>query len=126
MIRRAASLWSIIGTVLQQQMRFQLSSASHKPHIPLPISLLPRDVRRSCIWKNTSPVCKKVCEMHNHHRSLRLIIQYIFFSHCLFPAKASPCIPGWQCTIYMMYGMASYFCYYLYTSFVHLKFQLNL
>ena len=80
---------------MQQQMRFQLS-ASHKPHIPLPISLLPRDVRRSCIWKNTSPVCKKVCEMHNHHRSLRLIIQYIFFSHCLFPVKAASHLSGWQ------------------------------
>ena len=101
--RGAASLWPIIGAVIQQQTRFQLLNVKCKPHTSLQISLVlpPHGDDVGCYdWNTTSPVCRNFCKTHNHGRSLRLIIQYIFFSHCLFPVKESSYLSGWQCTVH--------------------------
>ena len=100
--RSTASLWSIIGAVIHQQLNTRFQPLSVK--CSLQISLVPPFPLRNnddehddddvgCYYWNT---CKTFNEMYNHHRSLRLIIQYIFFSHCLFPVKASSYLSGWQ------------------------------
>ena len=74
------------------------------PNASLHISLLPPpppiDVGYGSSWNTTSRVCKKYREMYNLC-SLRLIIQYIFFSHCLFfpVKKASSYLSGWHSTV---------------------------
>ena len=112
--RSTASLWSIIGSVIHQQLNTRFQPLSVK--CSLQISLMPPFSTRnvdddehddndvgSYYWNNTtttaSPVCKNLNKMYNHCRSLRLVIQYIFFSHCLFPVKASSYLSGWQCTL---------------------------
>ena len=87
----------MIGSVLHQHHRFQPAAAKHKYYTSLKISLMPRDVAECLLCWNTSPVCKFFCKTYNHYyRSLRMIIQYIFFSHCLFPVKAASHLSGWQ------------------------------
>ena len=87
----------MIGSVLHQHHRFQPTAAKHKYYTSLKISLMPRDVAECLLCWNTSPVCKFFCKTYNHYyRSLRMIIQYIFFSHCLFPVKAASHLSGWQ------------------------------
>ena len=96
--------WSIIGAVIHQQTRFQVLSMKCNPNTSLHISLLPPpppiDVGYGSSWNTTSRVCKKYREMYNLC-SLRLIIQYIFFSHCLFfpVKKASSYLSGWHSTV---------------------------
>ena len=112
--RSTASLWSIIGSVIHQHLNTRFQPLTVK--CSLQISLMPPFSQRnvddddehddndvgSYNWNTTtttSPVCKNFNKMFNHCRSLRLIIQYIFFSHCLFPVKASSYLSGCQNTL---------------------------
>ena len=112
--RSTASLWSIIGAVIQHHLntRFQPLTVKCSLQISLMSPFSTRNVDDdddehddndvgSYYWNTTttSPVCKNFNKMYNHCRSLRLIIQYIFFSHWLFPVKASPYLSGWQYTL---------------------------